>query len=99
MIRYIFGASFKTFSLSFPDVNRNTGVAETAPLSSGEVRRLKQLVRQFVFRATCLRSLTRTVGNLDSLERLSFKRTKGADLLSLNRFRFFGLSIYLFDLI
>ena len=27
------------------------------------------------------------------------KETKGADLLSLNRFRFFGLSIYLFDLI
>ena len=26
-------------------------------------------------------------------------KTKGADLLSLNRFRFFGLSIYLFDLI
>ena len=33
MIRYIFGASFKQFSLTFPDVNKNKGVAETAPLS------------------------------------------------------------------
>ena len=32
MIGYIFGASFKQFSLSFPDVNKNKGVAETAPL-------------------------------------------------------------------
>ena len=32
MIRYIFGTSFKQFSLSFPDENRNKGVAETAPL-------------------------------------------------------------------
>ena len=32
MIKYIFGASFKQFSLSFPDVNKNKGVAETAPL-------------------------------------------------------------------
>ena len=32
MIRYIFGAYFKQFSLSFPDVNKNKGVAETAPL-------------------------------------------------------------------
>ena len=32
VIRYIFGASFKQFSLLFPDVNKNKGVAETAPL-------------------------------------------------------------------
>ena len=31
MIRYIFGVSFKQFSLSFPDVNKHKGVAETAP--------------------------------------------------------------------
>ena len=30
MIRYIFGASFEQFSLSFPDVNKNKGVAVTA---------------------------------------------------------------------
>ena len=34
MIGYIFGASFKQFSLSFPDVNKNKGVTETAPLTS-----------------------------------------------------------------
>ena len=32
MIRYIFGAYFKQFSLSFPDVNKNKGVAETTPV-------------------------------------------------------------------
>ena len=35
MIRYIFGAYFKQFSLSFPDVNKKQGVAETAPLKAG----------------------------------------------------------------
>ena len=33
MIRYVFGASFEQFSLSFPDVNKNKGVAEMAPLN------------------------------------------------------------------
>ena len=33
MIRYFLCASFKQFSLSFPDVNKNKGVAETAPLT------------------------------------------------------------------
>ena len=33
MIRYIFNAYFEQFSLSSPDVNKNKGVAETAPLS------------------------------------------------------------------
>ena len=31
MIRYVFGAYFKQFSLSSPDVNKNKGVAEMAP--------------------------------------------------------------------
>ena len=31
VIRYIFGAYFMQFSLSFTDVNKNKGVAETAP--------------------------------------------------------------------
>ena len=33
MIRYSFGAYFEEFSLSFPDVNKNKGVAERAPLN------------------------------------------------------------------
>ena len=33
MIWYIFGASFKQFSLSFPDVNKNKKVVETDPLN------------------------------------------------------------------
>ena len=32
MIRYSFVGYFKQFSLSSPDVNKNKGVAETAPL-------------------------------------------------------------------
>ena len=34
MIGYIFGAYFKQFSLSFPDVNKDKGVAEMAPLTT-----------------------------------------------------------------
>ena len=35
MIGYSFGASFKRFSLSFPDVSKNKGMADTAPLKHG----------------------------------------------------------------
>ena len=55
MIGYIFGAYFKQFSLLFPDVNKDKGVADTAPLDNIMYKIYVHNIKHFSINSFCAR--------------------------------------------